>query len=435
MSILQLALRASFGFVLITLSQRCFAQGFVLPGVGAVNRSMGGAGTAAPLDAVGALQWNPGSITGLPTNRFDLGVDLVANQNKVTSTLFAGTPGEITGTTHSHAGVAPLPALGVVTHSEDDCWSYGLGMFAIGGFAVNYPTSLTNPIFTPPMPVGVGSGGNYSRLSLLQVVPTVARKLPNGFSIGIAPTITIADAQLDPFPLAAPDDANGDMFFSFPPALRGRPRWGLGVQAGVYYESPSGVNLGLAIKSPQWFEDFEFFSADELGVPREVSTQLEYPMIITGGAAYKPTEFTLLAIDLRYVDYDNTPVFGDPAGFNPDGSLTGLNWESSFVVAVGFQWEVTGSTTLRTGYSYNTSPIQDETVFLSVSAPAVYEHIFNLGLSHQLTENVIFSATWVHAFERSQSGPILSPLGPVPLSDVTVHQAVDTAVLSVSYTF
>ena len=420
---------------LTSFSQNAWGQGFVLPGVGAVNRSMGGAGTAAPLDAVGAIHWNPASITGLPQNRFDLGVDLVANQNKVDSTLFAGTPGEISGSTHSHAGVAPLPALGVVSHSEDRCWSYGLGLLSIGGFAVNYPTSLTNPIFTPPQPIGAGTGGSYSRLALLQVVPTVARKFSNGFSFGIAPTVSIADAQLDPFPLAAPDDANGDTFFSYPPALRSRPRWGLGIQAGVYYESPGGINLGFAVKSPQWFEEFEFFSEDELGLPREVSTELEYPLILTTGASFKPTEYTLFAIDVRYVDYDNNPVFGDPAGFNADGSLTGLNWKSSVVVAVGFQWEVSDCTTLRTGYSYGSSPIQDETVFLSVPAPSVYEHIFNLGMSHKFTDNVIFSATWVHAFENTQTGPFLAPTGPVPASSVSVSQAVDTAVLSLSYLF
>ena len=39
--------------------------GFILTGVGPVNRSMGGASTAAPIDATGALYWNPASISGL----------------------------------------------------------------------------------------------------------------------------------------------------------------------------------------------------------------------------------------------------------------------------------------------------------------------------------------------------------------------------------
>jgi len=425
-----------FSFALILLvNGTVFAQGFVLPGVGPVNRSMGGAGTAAPLDATGALLWNPGSITGLNGSRVDIGVDLVANQNKISSTLFDGTPMEFSGSTHSHAGVAPLPALGVVYQPENSNWSYGLGMMSIGGFAVNYPASTTNPIFTPPPPVGAGTGGGYSRLSLLQFLPTIARKWDNGISIGIAPTITVADAQLSPFPVVAPNDANMDGAFSYPNAFQARPTWGLGVQAGIYYESPSGLNLGFAIKSPQWFEEFEFSSRDEIGLPLELNADIEYPLIITGGASYKPTDSTLVALDIRWVDYESTPIFGEPATFNPDGSLNGLGWDSVILVAAGFQWEATDRTSFRIGYSYNPSPISGEAAFVNTSAPAVYEQILNLGFSHKVTDSIVVSATWVHAFKNTVSGPFLTPGGPVPISDVTIEQAVDTAVLGVSFLF
>ncbi|MDD4033102.1 MAG: hypothetical protein PHS48_07655, partial [Bacteroidales bacterium] len=39
------------------------AQGILLRGMGAVNESMGGAAVAAPLDATGAIYWNPASIS------------------------------------------------------------------------------------------------------------------------------------------------------------------------------------------------------------------------------------------------------------------------------------------------------------------------------------------------------------------------------------
>ncbi|MCA8999072.1 MAG: outer membrane protein transport protein [Planctomycetaceae bacterium] len=397
-----------------------------------MNRSMGGAGTAAPLDAVGAIHWNPASISGLDGRRVDLSVDLVANQNKVTSTLFEGTPMEISGTTHSHAGVAPLPAIGLVHREECSPWTYGLGLLGIGGFAVNYPSSVSNPVFTPPPPVGIGTGGGYSRLSVLQIAPTVAHDLGNGLSIGFAPTINVADAQLDPFPFVAPNDANGDGLPSYPGGIQSRPRWGLGLQAGLYYQSEFGIDFGLAVKSPQWFEEFEFQATDELGLPMNVATEIEYPLIITAGAASWITEDILLAMDVRYVDYENTPRFGDEARLAPDGSLMGLDWRSVIVVAGGVNWEMNDRLTVRTGYSYNPSPITESNVFLSIQAPAVYEHIYNLGMSFAVTSAIEFSATWVHAFENSVAGPIASPLGTVPLSRVTVSQAVDTAVLGVS---
>ena len=51
------------------------AQGFVLAGAGPVNRSMGGASTAAPLDATGALFWNPATLSGLPSSELDFALE------------------------------------------------------------------------------------------------------------------------------------------------------------------------------------------------------------------------------------------------------------------------------------------------------------------------------------------------------------------------
>ena len=63
------------------------AQGIVIPGAGPVNRSMGGAGVAAPLDAAGALLWNPASITGLETSEFVIGAEFLYLDTNVGSTL------------------------------------------------------------------------------------------------------------------------------------------------------------------------------------------------------------------------------------------------------------------------------------------------------------------------------------------------------------
>ena len=53
----------SVGCLFATMqSAQVMAQsGHVLDAVGPVNQSMGGAGTAMPLDAMGALHWNPAS--------------------------------------------------------------------------------------------------------------------------------------------------------------------------------------------------------------------------------------------------------------------------------------------------------------------------------------------------------------------------------------
>jgi hypothetical protein len=136
----------------------------------------------------------------------------------------------------------------------------GLGLNAIGGFFVNFPASQSNPIFTPQAPNGFGQGNVYGRLGLLQVAPTVARKLTDRLSVGVAPTVTIADLQVNPGAFGTPDDANGDGFASYPSAQNGRLRCGLGFQIGLYLTTEGCWNFGLSFKSPQWFERFELFT-------------------------------------------------------------------------------------------------------------------------------------------------------------------------------
>jgi len=54
--------------VLTFMCSAVFGQGIFLTGVGAVNRSMGGASTAAPIDPMGAIHWNPATISGFQCN-------------------------------------------------------------------------------------------------------------------------------------------------------------------------------------------------------------------------------------------------------------------------------------------------------------------------------------------------------------------------------
>lgn len=423
----------------ILFAQHADAQGFVLPGVGTVNRSMGGAAVAAPLDAAGAIHWNPATITGLPSSEFVVSCELLALDAQTSSTL-----GPLSGTTSSDSGVFPLPAVAIAFQPEDSSWSYGLGLYSIGGFGFNFPASDPtapgfNPIFTPQPPLGAGAGAVYSRLSLMQLAPTIAVQLTDKISIGVAPTVSMADAALDPAALAWTDNADGIFPPTVPSATHGRIFWGLGFQAGIYYESDSCYTLGASFKSPQWFEDFHFNSADELGRPRTIGLDADYPMIISVGGAFHGIPGLVCAVDVRYVDYSNTDAFGDDTGFEiaaPNARVTGLGWRSVIAVATGLQYELTDRLTLRLGYSYNENPIRDSDTFFNLASPAIYEHIASVGGSLWLTDRTKLSFAYLHAFENSISGPInLAGVGPVPGTDIATNVSVDALVAGLEVRF
>src|SRR5260370_1114369 len=141
--------------------------GLAVPGVGRINRWMGGAALAAPIDAAGSLFWNPASISGLGHNEMVFGTELLIPRTTITShvpagALGPGTPG-LTGTTGGNNGVFPLPAFALVYKPEDyQGFTYGIGFFQLGGFAVNYPGSHTNPVLMPPPPLRPGAGAIHA---------------------------------------------------------------------------------------------------------------------------------------------------------------------------------------------------------------------------------------------------------------------------------
>ena len=108
--------RLALGLSLILVCHGpAFGQfGAMLTGVGPINRSMGGAATAAPLDTLGAFQWNPATISSLP-NSTDFGLELLIPHSSLSSTVNANSlgagvpPVTLSGKTNSTSGVFPLP--------------------------------------------------------------------------------------------------------------------------------------------------------------------------------------------------------------------------------------------------------------------------------------------------------------------------------------
>jgi long-chain fatty acid transport protein len=407
------------GLGIASAASHAAAQGVVLPGMGPVNRSMAGAAAGAPLDAAGAMHWNPATISGLEQNEIMFGAEFLFVRTDVTSSI----PGLGDGSTVSESGTAVLPAMAIVYQPEDVPWTLGFGVFTIGGFSANYPADPTNPIFSPPPPFGAGVGAVFSELALIQYVPTASLWLTDRLAVGVAPTFTMASLSVDPGFFAFPDDANGDMIPSYPAATHSRFHWGLGFQVGVYYETEGPLSFGVSFKSPVWFEDFTFNATDEIGAPRPLAIDVDYPMILSGGIGVRPWEELLWATDVRYIDYEHTPGFGDPAAFAPDLSVTGLGWKSVVSVATGLHYEWSPATSTRIGYLFCENPIPAESAFFNIASPPIYQHAIFLGASQRLTNSIGVSLSYLHAFENSIVGPYV-PV-PIPGATVGINQGTD----------
>lgn len=356
------------GSVMTTVS----GQGPVVTGVGPVNRSMAGAGTAAPLDAIGALHWNPGSISALKQSELSFGLELLDVNVDLSSTI-----GGVTNTTEGDAGWTPIPSIGWVHHVDCTPVTIGLGVNAIAGFANNLPNDPSNLL--------VASGPAFASAEFLQIVPTISYALSDRLSIGVAPTLTTATLMLDPLgpsvatPVPTPGSGN-------------RMHWGGGFQIGAFYAPNACWQFGFTYKSRQWFETFNFFAPGGT-----VRFDLDYPMILSLGAAFKGLDKWTFAVDARYLDFENADGFRD------------LGFSSVFAFAFGAEYEACDWVKLRAGYNFNANPIHDDDVFTNIFTPLIQDQNVAAGCTLRLAEHVDLNAAYVYLIENEVTGPLPSP--------------------------
>jgi long-chain fatty acid transport protein len=414
--------------------------GLLFSGTGPVNRGMGGVALATANDATGALYWNPATMSGLDSSQVAVGVELLYPQSRLASSYAASSlapgipPVPLAGSDRADNGIFPLPSGALVYQPADSPWTWGIGVFEVGGFGVNYPASLFNPILTAQPPHGVGLGSIFSRLEVLEIAPGVSYQVTDHLAVGVAPNLTLASLQADPAFIAAPDDANGDHFPTFPVGTHTRWHWGAGVQAGLYYMTDGGWRLGAAIQSPRWFEKFRFQSMDELGRPRNFSFDADLPMVVSVGGAYAGFERWLLAADLHYIDFRNTNGLGT-SGFDPTGAVRGVGQRSIWALALGAQYQLTEALTVRAGYTFNQDPIDTMHVSANVASPTIIQHTVSVGASYHVTDCFSLSLAYAHGFENSVTGPLVAPFGAVPGTSIKSVVSADLFTLGATMKF
>ena len=354
------------------------AQGIALTGVGPVNRSMGGAGTAAPLDSMGALHWNPGSISALPSNEIGFGVEVL---NADIRTQFSGQP-----KISSDPGWCAIPSIGWVHHLEGTPMTVGLGVYGIAGFKSNFSSIQTG---IPPVTASLTPA--FASAEIMQIAPTLSYQLTENFSLGLAPTITTETVTFNPLgpgvitPLPLPGQGN-------------QMAWGGGLQVGGYWRGDNGINAGFTFKSKQWIEQLDFFTA-AAGAPKTVHFNLDYPMILSLGLSYTGMENWTFAIDGRYLDFEHTDGYRE------------LGWRSVFAGAVGVQYRMNEKMTARAGYNFNQNPIQSGAVMTNLLSPLIQTQNVALGGTYKFAKNVDLNAAYVYLINNSVTGPTGFPPG------------------------
>jgi long-chain fatty acid transport protein len=403
-------------------------NGHLLHGTGAVNSSMGGAGVALPNDLLGALNLNPALLAAMDGHRMEFSIEQVEADNAVESRV-----GPFSGRTEEEGDPSIIPAFGWSRHSSGGKSAVGMGVLGRAGFGVDYPQDPTNPILAP-QPVGFGR--TFSSYQMLKIPFVFAWQVNPSLAVGASLNLGHATLSADPAGFAAPDCSAGGVCFV--PRVNNDSAMGFGAQVGLLWQATPALAFGASYASKIDFETFEWNSAHanprrpDFGTAREIRFDLDAPATLSVGLGWKPTPNLDVALDGRWIDYENTDGFAGPA-VDAAGNLKGLGWEDILVYALGAQYRVTPKFTLRAGYNRSENPIPDNSNFFSVEAPAVFEDHVCLGLGYRVVPDLELNLGLYRALENSGSGPFISPAGPVPGTRVTNENALDGLLLMFSF--
>lgn len=405
--------------------------GYQFNGIGQYELGMSGAVVAAPGDAMTVLT-NPAGLADI-VPQGDASVELF---NPPRTASFGQ------GKIDSHTNIYGTPALAWMIPIEHDRLFLGGGFFGTAGLGVNY---LQQPYFVPnpmnPESLTPATLKAYSNISMITAALGFAWRPSKRLSVGVA--LDMANENVA-FQETESGRVNGLPFeigvnFGNPASA-----YGIGVTLGALYWINAQITLGATYRSPifftplTWQEETESVpnpstgTIQQTGGPGQYSMRLNYPQQIALGLAIHPSKAFLISLQSQWFDWHSTlnTVTIDGPWINGGNLVMDTNWRNVWVEAIGFQYKLSPKFTLRTGYSYATSPIGSSNLYPNLLAPAIVQNQVsvgateNLGLGWQLTE------AYMHAFKRSVQAKI--PGTSIPISTSLSENAVG---MQINYLF
>lgn len=386
-------------------------NGMFLIGTGTKSRGMGGVGITQSHDIMTSAA-NPATMSQLKKNRFDIGGDIFIPKATATQGEAPYTLTEESKPQHATIaeGVYVMPNLGMGWVNDE--WSYGFTMAPVGGGGSRYNTNLFNCANSSPNNCSDILGVD---LMVMNINPTIAYKINKQHSVGATLIIGIQQFQayglseFSKFTESGTSEylTNNGLDYSYGAGIR------LG-WLGTFMDDK--LTLGAEFTSQTYMSKFDkykelFAEQGSLNTPGNVGL----------GIAYKATDELLVAMDINYIMYSGVaaisnagpnigpgsafPVSSEVNGLGNDEGL-GFGWSNQIVYKIGLVYDLNPQWTLRGGWNYAKSPIDESTdILFSTVAPAVTQNHLTLGGTYTFKNEMELSFSYIHAFEFEQYGP------------------------------
>ena len=398
-------------------------NGYFAHGYGMKAKGMGGAATAMASDAMGGAN-NPASMVWVG-DRLDIGIDWFRPIRSAKREGSIGSANDFSQQSDSNNFF--IPEFGYNKMLNNDL-SLGVtvsgnGMNTDYAGGTNTPAACTggvNPSTAPVLNGLCGSGKLGVSIEQVVIAPTLAYKIDSNNAIGVAPLLAYQRFYANGLDAFAP-------YSLYPRNLTNQgydSATGLGMRIGWQGRVSDSVTLGAAYSSKVHmgrFDKYKGLFAEQGG--------FDIPENYSLGIAWKVVPVVTLTLDYERINYGGVKSIADSsltvcAAPNPpsgpatgSGCLGGSNgmgagWSNVDVWKLGSEWQYSRELTLRAGFNHGDQPIQSNNVTSYILASAVVQDHLTLGGTYAFSANSELTVAYMHAFEKSVSGPT-NPLFPV----------------------
>lgn len=386
-------------------------NGMYLIGYGPETIGRGGANLAIA-DRSLALNFNPAGITQLQGNHLAASLSILAPRLEYENMANSTIEGE--------DAYFPLPTLTYVRGGKDTPWSWGVGMVAQGGMGATFENQRT---FFGTV------DETTSEVSFATLTPTVAYAISEDQAVGATVNVGWGQASFSFYPHTSFFNAQMPAMSFAGMDLDTAQGLQTNVRVGWWWRPTPQVAVGAVYQTET---DSDFSDGDLTvnyanfpGLGRKVVYSADvdgftFAAQAGAGIAVRPSDRWTVAFDLKRNFWDHamstiTVTGKDPdvAGAPPVTVPFVFDWKDQWVYALGADYRVSDTLTVRGGFNYGENPVPSNT--LNPLFPATTEKHLTVGASW-LRNATLWEFAVEHAFENEQTNdnpnPMVNPFGP-----------------------
>lgn len=328
-----------------------YAGGLARPNVVSARGIGMGAAFSAVADDPTALHYNPAGIARLTQSHIMIGGEFVVAPRTYTP-IYADdtcttTPAKCRPQSPT-SPIRPLPSLGFTTRLRNNGvpsrLSFGIGVWNTFGGQLEYKECAT---------CGVGGTDNRidytlleTRNAVIEVVPGIAYEVNDVLAIGMAVRVGIGlfDSKAYQRPSDTELSATG---------------LGAGATFGIMVTPSKKLNIGAYYRTALTVDTSGTGRNDTVG-DIDVTFQQRWPQQMGLGLAYRPIPKLLVAGQFNWHGWSRLeklqPIIVGNSGLTNEAEID-LDWNNSYSLHYGMQYDASNKVALRTGITYDTRAI------------------------------------------------------------------------------